>query len=144
MSAKHPPSGPGSMMKLAAFSLALLCAGPREQAKRIHDRIAGVPPSAEVLEQMVSEIENNDPLAAAMLAIENPNFYNVTLKNWVTPWTNEEMTPFAPLNDYSATVIGMVRDEVPFNELLSADILYVGSNAPAYSTPTMRRWRARD
>jgi hypothetical protein len=100
----------------------------------MHDRIAGVPPSAETLAQMVNEIENNnDPLAAAMLAIEHPDFYSVTLKNWATPWTNEDQTPFAPLNDYSATVIGMVRDEVPFNQLLSADIIYTGSNTPAYS-----------
>jgi hypothetical protein len=149
MSAMCPPSGPGSLMKLVAFSMALLCAGPalsgpREQAKRMHDRIAGVPPSAEVLEQMVSDIENNDPLAAAMLAIENPNFYNVTLKNWATPWTNEEMTPFAPLNDYTATVIGMVRDEVPFNQLLSADIIYVGSNTPAYSNDNNAHYEAME
>jgi hypothetical protein len=31
---------------------------------------------------------------------------------------------FAPLNDYTATVMGMVRDNVPFNTALSADILY--------------------
>ena len=51
----------------------------------------------------------------------------MTLKNFVTPWTNREQTVFAPLNDYTATVIGMVRDDVPFNEVLSADILYVGN-----------------
>jgi hypothetical protein len=121
------------LILLSLFAVTV-AAGPREQAKRIHDRIAGVPPSAETLAQMVTEIDtNDDPLAAAMIATEHPDFYNVTLKNWATPWTNEEMTPFASLNDYSATVIGMVRDEIPFNQLLSADILYVGSNAPAYS-----------
>ncbi|MCU7848671.1 MAG: hypothetical protein KZQ89_11845 [Candidatus Thiodiazotropha sp. (ex Lucinoma kastoroae)] len=125
-------------MLLALTSLCLYAAsaiaGPREQAQRIHDRIAGIPPSAAILTQMVSEIvDNNDPLAAAMLATEHPDFYNVTLKNWATPWTNEDQTPFAPLNDYSAIVIGMVRDDVPFNQLLSADILYIGSNSPAYS-----------
>ncbi|MCU7856569.1 MAG: hypothetical protein KZQ79_12915 [Candidatus Thiodiazotropha sp. (ex Lucinoma borealis)] len=125
-------------MLLALTSLCLYAAsslaGPREQAQRIHDRIAGIPPSAAILTQMVSEIvDNNDPLAAAMLATEHPDFYNITLKNWATPWTNEDQTPFAPLNDYSAIVIGMVRDDVPFNQLLSADILYIGSNSPAYS-----------
>ncbi|MEJ2609506.1 MAG: hypothetical protein P8179_05305 [Candidatus Thiodiazotropha sp.] len=138
------------MIKLLTLSLVVLSttpaiSGPREQAKRIHDRITGVPPSAETLEKMVDEIENNnDPLAAAMLAIEHPDFYNVTLKNWATPWTNEEQTPFAPLNDYSATVIGMVRDEVPFNELLSADILYIGSNTPAYSNNNNDHYEAME
>ncbi|MCU7813827.1 MAG: hypothetical protein KZQ81_01175 [Candidatus Thiodiazotropha sp. (ex Rostrolucina anterorostrata)] len=126
------------VLLLALTSLCLYAAsaiaGPREQAQRIHDRIAGIPPSAALLTQMVSEIvDNNDPLTAAMLATEHPDFYNVTLKNWATPWTNEDQTPFAPLNDYSAIVIGMVRDDVPFNQLLSADILYIGSNSPAYS-----------
>ena len=59
--------------------------------------------------------------------MDNPAFYSVTLKNLVTPWTNREQTVFAPLNDYSATVIGMVRDDLPFNEVLSADVLYVGN-----------------
>ena len=42
-------------------------------------------------------------------------FYTITLKNFATPWTNRDQTVFAPLNDYTATVIGMVRDDVPFN-----------------------------
>lgn len=120
-------------------------AGPREQAKRIHDRLTGVPPSAAVLDQMMNEIQNNgDPLAAAMIAVEHPDFYNVTLKNWATPWTNREMTVFAPLNDYTATVIGMVRDEVPFNQLLSADILYIGPNSPAYSVDDNAHYEAME
>ena len=49
----------------------------------------------------------------------SPRFYNVTLKNIVTPWTNRDQTVFVPLNDYTATVIGMVRDDVPFNTALS-------------------------
>jgi hypothetical protein len=100
-------------------------AGPveRNQAKRMHDRIAGVPPTEAVLSQMEALIPT-DPVAAALLATEDPAFYNVTLKNLVTPWTNRDQTVFAPLNDYTATVIGMVRDDEAFNTALSADILY--------------------
>ncbi|MEZ5500143.1 MAG: hypothetical protein R3E77_12040 [Steroidobacteraceae bacterium] len=114
----------------------LASAGAREQARRIHDRIAGVPPSAAVLDQMESEVAAGRPEEAARIAMENSAFYTVTLKNFVTPWTNRDQTVFAPLNDYTATVIGMVRDDVPFNTLLSADILYIGANGlglPAYS-----------
>jgi hypothetical protein len=110
-------------------------AGPREQAKRIHDRIAGVPPTDAVLTQMAADITSGDPRAAAGRALEHPAFYNVVLKNLVTPWTNREQTVFAPLNDYTATVIGMTRDDVPFNTALSEDILYTSNEAglPAYS-----------
>jgi len=115
-----------ALVALVAFA-ALANAGPREQAKRMHDRIAGVPPSDAVLGAMETEIAAGRTQAAALMAMDNPSFYSVTLKNLATPWTNREQTVFAPLNDYTATVIGMVRDDVPFNELLSADILYVGN-----------------
>jgi hypothetical protein len=114
-----------AVVALVAYATAAH-AGPREQAKRMHDRIAGVPPSAAILNQMEAEIAGGDTAAAAQIAMDNPAFYAVTLKNLVTPWTNREQTVFAPLNDYTATVIGMVRDDLPFNEVLSADILYVG------------------
>ena len=97
----------------------------RRQAKRIHDRIAGVPPPASVLDDMEADILAGNPASAALTAMDNDAFYNVTLKNLVTPWTNRDQTVFAPLNDYTATVIGMVRDNVPFTEVLSADIVYV-------------------
>ena len=115
-----------SVAALAALAVTAH-AGPREQAKRIHDRIAGVPPSSAVLDAMEAEITGGDTLAAAMIAMDNPSFYSVTLKNLVTPWTNRAQSVFEPLNDYTATVIGMVRDDLPFNTVLSADVLYVGA-----------------
>ena len=121
-------------------------AGPREQAKRMHDRLTGVPPTETKLQEMVDEIVlNSDPLAAAMLAVEHPDFYNVTLKNWVSPWTNEERTVFVPLNDYSATVVGMVRDDVDFREILSGDIIYTGpASLPAYSNSNNDHYEAME
>jgi len=109
-------------------------AGPREQAKRIHDRLAGVPPSETVLQQMEMDVGSGAALTAAYLAMDNSSFYNVTLKNFAAPWTNREQSVFVPLNDYTATVIGMIRDDVPFNTLLSADIVYIGPGSlPPYS-----------
>ena len=114
-------------------------AGPAEQAKRIYERIAGVPPPPAVLASMTTAIQNSPGqqglLAAAVIATQAPTFYNVTLKNFVIPWTNREQSVFAPFNDYAATVIGMVRDNVPFNTLLSADILYT-VNAPGLPAPS--------
>jgi hypothetical protein len=110
-------------------------AGPNEQAKRIFDRIAGVPPSATELAQMATFIQGGDPTSAANIALAAPQFYNTTLKNFAMPWTNRDQTVFAPLNDYVATFIGMVRDDVDFSTALSADILYV-SNAPGLPAPS--------
>ncbi|HEX3838035.1 MAG TPA: hypothetical protein VHW25_13825 [Steroidobacteraceae bacterium] len=126
---------------LALVSLvAALCAlpasaGPNEQAKRIFDRIAGVPPSATELTQMAGFIQGGDPASAANIALQAPQFYNTTLKNFAMPWTNRDQTVFAPLNDYVATFIGMVRDDADFSTALSADILYM-SNAPGLPAPS--------
>lgn len=110
-------------------------AGPNEQAVRMHNRLAGVPPSAAVQAQMATLISQGNPQGAAQIAMNNSGFYNVTLRNFIAPATNRAQSPFVPLNDYTATVIGMVRDNVPFNTVLSADILYIGnaSGAPPYS-----------
>lgn len=113
---------------LAVGSMGAALAGSREQAKRIHDRLAGVPPSASVLNTMEADITGADVLTAANRAMDNDAFYSVTLKNFATPWTNRELTVFAPLNDYTATVIGMIRDDVDFRQVLYADILYVGND----------------
>ena len=117
---------------LSATLVSVAQAGPREQAKRIHDRLAGVPPTDAVLQSMEADVDpfqNNDALAAAYTAMANPSFSNVTLKNFAAPWTNRDQSVFVPLNDYIATVIGIIRDDDPtlgFNQLLSADVLYVG------------------
>lgn len=119
---------------LLLFVSPLTFAGPRDQAYRLHNRLTGVPPSATVLGQMEGLIQSGQAEAAAELAMQNPRFYDVVIKNWVKDWTNEEQTNRVPLNDYVATVIGIIRDDLPFDRVLHGDYLYVSSNAaaPAY------------
>jgi hypothetical protein len=117
----------------------------RDQAKRIYDRIAGVPPDAATLTNMVNEMNATTAVnAALMYATQAPEFYNVTLKNWAAPWTNRDDFVFVPLDDYIATVIGMVRDDADFRELLSGNYLYTGSGAgiPAYSPNNNNHYEA--
>jgi hypothetical protein len=105
-------------------------AGPREQAKRIHDRLTGVPATNTVLDAMEATFVS-DPTGrdAAIYAINNnPSFYNITVKNFASPWTNEAQDVFVPLNDYSATVIGLIRDDRDFRQVLHGNILYTGSS----------------
>ena len=140
----------GSVLLLTLAGAA--SAGPNEQAKRIYERLAGVPPSPAVMTQLSNAVcgggcTASTPalppgdaalLAAAAIATAPataPTFYNVTLKNWVIPWTNRDQTVFAPLNDYAATVIGMVRDDVAFNTALSADLVYT-VNAAGLPAPS--------
>ena len=136
---------------LAALGFATLAssayAGPREQAYRLHSRLAGVPPTPEVLAQMEGLIAQGDTAGAAQIAVENPSFYGVTLKDWASPWTNEDQSVRVPLNDYVATVIGMVRDNVTFDQILYGDILYTAgttASVPAYSAANNDHYAALD
>jgi len=119
------------VVALLNCSASLALAGPREQAARIHDRLAGVPADEATLDAMAASLPAN-PTAAANIAMDNPSFYAVTLKNFAAPWTNRDQNPFVPLNDYVTLVMGMVRDDVPFDQILTTDLLYTG---PASVTP---------
>jgi len=119
-------------------------AGPNEQAARLYQRLTGTAPSAAALSQMAADISGGNALKAADVALLDPNFYNVTVRNFAAPMSNKAQSIFVPLNDYTATIIGMVRDDVPFNTVLSADLVYVGDGSklpgsegaalPAYSS----------
>ena len=125
-----------SLVRAAALTLAVAAfacgqqamADSRTQAKRIHDRLVGTPPSEAKLTAMAAQIDADNAVGAAQSAMsgsESAPFYSVTLKNFATPWTNRDQTVFAPLNDYTATVIGLVRDDLDFRRVLYDDILYV-------------------
>ncbi len=129
---------------LLAGAMRLPPAPNADQATRIYNRIAGMPPTAAQLSQMTGA---TDPVSAALIATNDPAFYNNTIRNLAAPWTNRNQSVFVPLNDYTATVIGMVRDNVPFNTLLSADLVYIGdgkSGEPAYSPANNAMYEALD
>ena len=130
---------------LAVASLASVTqpavAGPREQAKRMYDRLTGTPPSPEVLTDIAAKAgsgSESDLTATALYIMDksqahSDGFYSVTLKNFATPWTNRDRDVFAPLNDYTATVIGYVKDDRDFRGILFDDVLYIGNTGGAYS-----------
>jgi hypothetical protein len=137
----------GALATAAAWGVALAVlasgqqalAGPREQARRMYDRLTGTPPSPALLTQLENQVNTEGLVNTALFIMDKDDprskgFYSVTLKNFASPWTNRDQSIFAPLNDYTATVIGMVRDDLDFRGVLSEDIAYVGNGVtPAYS-----------
>jgi hypothetical protein len=147
---------PARVAALALAIAAFACgqheasAGPREQAKRMYDRLTGTPPSPALLTTLEGRIASGGLVNAAIFILDpaqphSSDFYRVTLKNFATPWTNRDQDVFAPLNDYTATVIGMVRDDADFRGVLSDDVLYIGSGvSPAYSTTSNAHYEAME
>jgi hypothetical protein len=127
------------------FTASFAFADNLEQAKQLHDRLAGVPATAEILLKMEGLLIEGKKIEAAYVAMESKHFYNTTLKLFSTPWTNKEQDIFFPLNDYSATIIGMVRDDIDFRQILQADITYIGNNGlglPAYNNNNNEHYQA--
>lgn len=126
------------------FFIASLCVQPltfatlSKQSYKIYTRINSVPPKKTEINAMVNMLSQGNKRGAIEYALESKHFYNLRLKNWVKSWTNEEQTNRVPLNDYTATVIGFVRDGISFKRILSSDIIYTGRDGlegvPAYST----------
>ena len=98
------------------------------KAQRMHERLTGVPPSALVRDQMAAFIEANQPMQAAAIALNSPYFYRV-VKNWAKPMTNKDDLVLVPLNDMVTTIVGMIRDNKPFDQVLYGDILYTANDA---------------
>src|SRR5690348_10526286 len=109
---------------LALQPIAPAFAGSNEQAKRLFERLTGTTPNSATLTQMATDIGGSNAIGAANLAMQDPSFYNVTVLNFAQPMSNKPQALFVPLNDYTATIIGMVRDNIPFNTVLSADLIY--------------------
>jgi hypothetical protein len=111
-----------------AFQVPASQAGPaRDKANTLFNRIAGIPPSPAQLDQMEELIEGGKWRDAAYVAIAAPSFYNLTLKIFASPKASVAKAIDVTLNDYIALVIGMVRDNVPFNEVLTTDRYYIGA-----------------
>ena len=117
----------------------------RRQAKRIHDRLVGVPATNSVIDSMETAL-GTDPSgkSAAAIAMTNAAFYNVTVKNFAAPWTNEEQDVFVPLNDYTATIVGMVRDGEDFRQILHGDIIYTDATPTNYSNTSNTYYEAME
>ncbi len=167
MTVKKEPFAHHSIFSLLLCTGLLFCSSQvavggdleRRQAKRIHDRLTGVPATNAVINDMENILLGNPvtgfsgPLndkGAAQYALDltlnsnAKNFYNVTVKNFAAPWTNEEQDVFVPLNDYSATVVGMVRDGEDFRQVLYGDIIYTDSNPTNYTPDSNAYYEAME
>ena len=99
-----------------------------KKAQDIFQRLTGVktPLYDPILAQMETKLSQNDPLGAAALATNDPHFYNITVRDFASKMSNRSETINVPLNDFTATVVGVVRDELNAQRLLWDNITYIG------------------
>ncbi|MGE3759933.1 MAG: hypothetical protein AB7H97_19355, partial [Pseudobdellovibrionaceae bacterium] len=103
------------------------------KAHKIYRRVSGsnTAISNPLLQSMATKLDVNDPVGAAAYVTELSEFYNNTLKDFASKMSNREETINVPLNDFSATIIGGVRDDLNFQTLLWDDLIYQADPAQA-------------
>lgn len=106
----------------------------RKAALKFYTSLTGSSPTSAEVEKILQAMDQGVLESDAYDIIESRNgyqsfggFYNITVKDFATPWSTEEGLLFEELNDMTATVIGYTRDELPFNEILWEDRIYKAS-----------------
>lgn len=100
-----------------------------QKAVLLYKRIVGVSTSIAnpIINNMALAISSGTEagwMEAAALATEERDFYNITVKDFAGRMSTRDETVNAPLSDFSATVIGVVRDEISAQQLLTGNFTY--------------------
>lgn len=103
----------------------------RSLALEIYKRLAGINTSIDdpVLVQMEQKIDSNDFEGAAEIASSQPSFYNLVVRDFAARMSTREQSINEPLNDFTATFIGLTRDNLDARLLLTGDLFYKGADA---------------
>lgn len=103
------------------------------QASLLYRRLVGVktPIDDPVIQEMATHIAANDWLQAASVATKEDNFLNITVRDFAKRMSNRDETVSVPLNDFAATVIGVTRDDLSAQQLLTGNFYYMGDPTKA-------------
>lgn len=106
------------------------------KAMQIYRRLVGVTTTLAnpVISQMAQEIANGGDLSlmrAAELATRESDFYNITVRDFAARMSTRDEKVTTPLNDFTATVIGVVRDDISAKQLLTGGFVYEGDPVKA-------------
>lgn len=100
----------------------------KDDAKWILERITGVkwPADSALVQQATQMIMLGNRVGVAALATNQSQFLNVTVKNFGLQMSTREETIRIPLNDFTASIIGVTRDGRDARELLYGNFYYQG------------------
>jgi hypothetical protein len=120
---------------LIVLSLSVFCPGagarePEEVAGRLFLKLTGTPLAlTDPRRQNMSVLVKSGKLEeAARIATADDAFYNLTIRHWGAPLTNRAKSPAVGLNDATAMIIGLARDQRDFREILSGDFTYASAD----------------
>lgn len=95
-------------------------------AKALFERATGVKINIQDprIIQMSQLLSQGKPKAAIQIAINDPMFTNVRAKNFAIQLSNKSGVVNKPLDDMSALITGIIRDNIDFRKILTSDFRY--------------------
>lgn len=101
----------------------------QEKARKMYQRLTGtkIPIDSPKIQEMVALMKNGDDIGAAKIATADPNFLNITVKLMALELSTRDETIKTPLNDFTASFIGVTRDQTDARELLTGNFYYRGN-----------------
>jgi hypothetical protein len=111
---------------LSAFSAGASAREPEEVAGRLFLKLTGTPLSLgdSRRQSMIDLVKAGKLEEAARVATADPAFFNLTIRHWGAPLTNRAESPAIGLNDATAMIIGLARDQKDFREILTGNFTY--------------------
>ena len=107
----------------------------RRDARRLVERLTGVivPIDHPMVLKVEEKLNQGDRLAAAKVVTGDssagepghPEFLNTVVKQMALKMSNREETIRVPLNDFAASFIGVTRDDISAQELLTGNFFYM-------------------
>lgn len=100
-----------------------------QESKKLLERISGskIPGDHPLLLQMDEKLMQGDRLGAARIALQHPNFYNITVKQMALKLSTRELTIAQKLNDFAATYIGVTKDNLDARLILTGNFRYMAA-----------------
>ncbi len=113
---------------LWAVSASAAPSASQEQASRLFHRLSGVPLSLTDPRRPLMErwIELGEWDKAARIATEDEGFINTTVRHWAAPLGRRAEDAQGDFSDFEAMILGTVRDDRDFREILFDDFTYLG------------------
>ncbi|SMF28886.1 hypothetical protein [Pseudobacteriovorax antillogorgiicola] len=116
----------------------------RAKVSTVYKRLASVPATSAEIETWAGEYAAATDAAGkraalakvAAAAVANDNFYSKTVMNFADPETNEGEEILAQnLSDYTATIVGFIKDELDYRRILHDDIMYTATPTVTVTVP---------
>lgn len=98
---------------------------PSPRTRLLYSRLTGRAPTDVQVSQLQADLSAGRTSEAVRRLLADPDFLNIVVKNYFcSPMSIRAETPDTPLNEFTATCMGMVRDEAPATDMLLGNYTY--------------------